>query len=57
MEVHCISVESWRVTLVDTGGKTMTGGRLKKIKPFLDDKNFCFTYGDGLADIDIKESI
>ena len=57
MEVHGNSAESWRVTLVDTGGKTMTGGRLKKIKPFLDDKNFCFTYGDGLADIDIKESI
>ena len=57
MEIHGNNAESWRVTLVDTGDKTMTGGRLKKVKPFLDDKSFCFTYGDGLADINIKESI
>ena len=42
---------------LDTGNKTMTGGRLKRIKPFLDDENFCFTYGDGLCDVNIKESI
>ena len=57
MEVHEHSAEPWRVTLVDTGDKTMTGGRLKKIKPFLDNENFCFTDGDVLCDVNIKESI
>ena len=57
MEVHENSAEPWRVTLVETGDKTMTGGRLKKIKPYLDNEIFCFTYGDGLSDINIKESI
>ena len=57
MEVHEHSAERWRVTLVDTGEKTMTGGRLKKVKPFLDNENFCFTYGDGLSDVDIAKSI
>ena len=57
MEVHEHSAESWRVTLVDTGEKSMTGDRLKKAKPFLNEENFCFTYGDGLSNVNIKESI
>ena len=47
---HC---EPWRVTLVDTGDETMTGGRLRRVRDYLDDETFCFTYGDGLADVDI----
>jgi glucose-1-phosphate cytidylyltransferase len=57
MEVHHRHAEPWRVTLVDTGEKTQTGGRLKRVKSYLDDERFCFTYGDGLADLDIKASI
>ena len=53
MEIHRSSAEPWRVTLVDTGEHTMTGGRLKRILPYVGDAPFCFTYGDGLADIDI----
>jgi glucose-1-phosphate cytidylyltransferase len=53
MEVHQASAEPWRVTLVDTGEATMTGGRLKRVAPYLGDDDFCFTYGDGVADIDI----
>jgi glucose-1-phosphate cytidylyltransferase len=53
MEVHRSTTEPWRVTLVDTGERTMTGGRLKRALPYLGDEHFCFTYGDGLADIDI----
>ena len=51
---HC---EPWRVTLVDTGEHTQTGGRLKRVRDYLDDGTFCFTYGDGLADVDIAASI
>lgn len=54
MEVHHKKAEPWRVTLVDTGEETMTGGRLRRIKPFLDAGDFCMTYGDGVGDIDIK---
>jgi glucose-1-phosphate cytidylyltransferase len=50
--VHRRQPDAWRVTLVDTGLATMTGGRLKRIKPYLDD-TFCMTYGDGLSDVDI----
>ena len=57
MEVHQKFVEPWKVTLVDTGLETMTGGRLKKIKNYLEDDTFCFTYGDGLADINISKLI
>lgn len=57
MEVHKKFAESWTVTLVDTGLDTMTGGRLKRIKSYVDNETFCFTYGDGLSDIDIKELI
>ena len=49
--------EPWKVTLVDTGEFTMTGGRLKRVQKYLDDAPFCFTYGDGLIDMNIKESI
>lgn len=54
MEVHCARSEPWRITLVDTGANTMTGGRLAAVRDYLDpDEPFCFTYGDGVADIDI----
>ena len=54
MEVHQNYSEPWRVTLVDTGEDTMTGGRLRRVGRFLqDDEAFCFTYGDGVSDIDI----
>lgn len=54
MEVHQNSAEPWRVTLVNTGDATMTGGRLKRVQKYLDDDDFCFTYGDGVANIDIS---
>lgn len=57
VQVHRQRAEPWTVTLVDTGLETMTGGRLKNIAKFLDDEDFCFTYGDGLADIDISALI
>ena len=53
MEVHRSSTEPWRVTLVDTGESTMTGGRLKRVLPFVGDETFCLTYGDGLSDVDV----
>lgn len=53
MEIHQGRAEQWRVTLVDTGVNTMTGGRLKRIAPYVADDTFCMTYGDGVADIDI----
>jgi glucose-1-phosphate cytidylyltransferase len=58
MEVHNADAEPWRVTLVDTGEKTMIGGRIKRILPYLgDDKEFCLTYGDGVGDVDIGAGI
>lgn len=54
MEVHHKKAEPWQVTLVDTGETTMTGGRLKRVREYLDDGSFCFTYGDGVADVDIS---
>ena len=58
MEVHEQKAEPWRVTLVDTGDDTLTGGRLKCISKYLDNEDtFCFTYGDGLSDIDITQTI
>lgn len=58
MHVHQNYAEPWRVTLVDTGDESMTGGRLKRVADYLsDDEPFCFTYGDGLSDIDIMASI
>jgi glucose-1-phosphate cytidylyltransferase len=58
MEVHEHHAEPWRVTLVDTGDETMTGGRLKRVRTHLgDDEAFCFTYGDGLGDVNIGASL
>jgi glucose-1-phosphate cytidylyltransferase len=54
MEVHQNTTEPWRVTLVDTGENTMTGGRLKRVKRYLGEEPFLFTYGDGLSNVDIK---
>ncbi|GAB3268445.1 glycosyltransferase family protein [Chitinimonas naiadis] len=53
MTVHERYAEPWRVTLVDTGDNTMTGGRLKRVRSYVGDEDFCFTYGDGVADVDI----
>jgi glucose-1-phosphate cytidylyltransferase len=54
MEVHTSSAEPWKVTLIDTGESTMTGGRLKRVAPYLaGEEAFCFTYGDGVSDVDI----
>ena len=56
MQVHQKSVEPWRVTLIDTGDHTMTAGRLKRVRSYLqDDEDFCFTYGDGLSDVNITK--
>ena len=55
MEVHNNYSEPWKVTLVDTGLKTMTGGRVKRIRPYVGDEPFMLTYGDGLADVDLKK--
>jgi glucose-1-phosphate cytidylyltransferase len=56
--VHQHKAEPWRVTLVDTGENTMTGGRLKRVADYIkDEKAFCFTYGDGLSDLDINAEI
>ena len=58
MEVHQRNAEPWRVTLVDTGDDTMTGGRLKRVAEYISDQDvFCFTYGDGVGDIDITELV
>jgi glucose-1-phosphate cytidylyltransferase len=54
MEVHHCAGEPWRVTLVDTGGGTMTGGRLRRVLGYLGQEDFCLTYGDGVADVDIS---
>ena len=58
MKVHQQKAEPWRVTLVDTGEDTMTGGRLRRVADYVkDDESFCFTYGDGLSNVDIRASI
>ena len=58
MEVHQRNAEPWRVTLVDTGEETMTGGRLKRVAPYVaNEEAFCFTYGDGVSDVNISELI
>lgn len=54
MEVHHKKAEPWQVTLVDTGETSMTGGRLKRVRNYLQDEPFCFTYGDGVADVNIS---
>ncbi len=57
VEIHHNNVEPWRVTLVDTGEKTMTGGRLKRVREYIGDETFCFTYGDGVSDVNITDLI
>ncbi len=58
MEVHASHSEPWRITLVDTGQQTMTGGRLSAVRSYLEPTEpFCFTYGDGVADIDIADLV
>lgn len=57
MSVHHASAEPWRVTLVNTGDSTMTGGRLKRVREHLGNETFCFTYGDGVSNINVTEVI
>ena len=57
MEIHQNHAEAWRVTLVDTGEETMTGGRLKRVRSYLGDEDFCMTYGDGVGSVDIARLI
>jgi len=57
MQVHQKNAEPWRVTLVDTGEETQTGGRLKRVRDYVGDETFCFTYGDGLSNVNIAELI
>lgn len=57
MEIHKKHSEPWKVTLVDTGENTGTGGRLKRVKDYLGSETFCFTYGDGVSNVNIKELI
>lgn len=57
MDVHKRFTEPWKVTLVDTGVDTMTGGRLKRVKEFVGDEIFCFTYGDGVSNVNISKLI
>jgi glucose-1-phosphate cytidylyltransferase len=55
--VHQKHAEPWKITLVDTGVNTMTGGRLKRIQDYIDEDNFCMTYGDGLSDVNISDLV
>lgn len=55
MQVHHHGADNWRVTLIDTGEKTMTGGRLKRVQPYLENEDFCFTYGDGVSDVNLHQ--
>lgn len=57
MEIHQNDVEPWKITLVDTGLETMTGGRLKRVSEYIGEGTFCMTYGDGVSDIDINKLI
>ena len=57
MEVHYKKAEPWEITLVDTGEATMTGGRLLRVRDYVSDGTFCFTYGDGVSDVDISALI
>jgi len=57
VEVHQKGAEPWKVTLVDTGESTQTGGRLKRVARYIGDEEFCFTYGDGVADVNMTELI
>jgi glucose-1-phosphate cytidylyltransferase len=57
MQIQNNDAEPWRVTLVETGDKTMTGGRLKRVKDYLDNETFCLTYGDGVSNVNISDVI
>ncbi len=57
MDVHYNHAEPWRVTLVDTHENTMTGGRLKRVRDYVGDEDFCFTYGDGVGNVDLTQLI
>ncbi len=57
VSIHTSQIEPWHVTLVDTGAETMTGGRIKRIQKYTDNKPFMLTYGDGLGDVNIKEVV
>ncbi len=57
MEIHQKKAEPWKVTLIDTGENTLTGGRLKRVRDYLDNEEFCFTYGDGVGSVDITKLI
>ena len=57
MQVHNMNSEPWKVTLVDTGENTMTGGRVKRVAKYLDDETFCLTYGDGVSDVNVDKLI
>jgi glucose-1-phosphate cytidylyltransferase len=57
MEVHHQNAEPWRVTIVDTGDDTMTGGRLKRVAPYVGSESFCMTYGDGVGNVDVTAAI
>jgi glucose-1-phosphate cytidylyltransferase len=57
MRVHHNNVEPWRVSLIDTGEETMTGGRLKRVREYIGNDTFCLTYGDGVADLNITELV
>ncbi len=57
MEVHQKNVEPWKVTLVDTGENTMTGGRIKRVRDHINNETFCMTYGDGVSDVNIAQLI
>jgi len=57
IEIIHKKTENWKITLIDTGENTMTGGRLKRVRKYLNNESFCFTYGDGLSDINIKNLI
>jgi len=57
MTILTNNVEPWKVTLIDTGEKTMTGGRIKRIRNYIEDETFCLTYGDGVSDVNIRQLI
>lgn len=57
MQIHQQFAEPWKVTLIDTGENTLTGGRLKRVSQYLDGEDFCFTYGDGVGNVDITKLI
>lgn len=54
MEIHTNKAEPWRITVIDTGEDTQTGGRLKRVQPHIGDETFCLTYGDGVSDVNIR---